>query len=517
MSSVLSSDINMGGIYRAMILKQVDTNTSRIYIPCLFNDVLDKTKMPVDAQGNINEDIYQKYEKIYPLAKWCVSVDTTAHSQYEGKPCWIVFEGGNLKYPIIVGFFNSFIQTLMTNSENAGNSNGNIGGTVSNFLKFCAEATSVGEGGYQAYSDGRNRVEQGGRDWLSIGYIQWTWSSTAGDSGVKALLKRFQNTVPAEFARIDTSGIAGWIQEDRKYPGTIQTIDLHRANIKSLLSLPESKDIQISFAADEWVLDKHVAPIKKACKLNELVKNPLGVYMQAACIAFLCNVANPWGSLRADVIAFASNPANQDLDKLYKFALTSSMSSSSNGAGGRFSYTTRMEEAYVFIMQQISSGSLTKIMEQVNSSNKIIEIAQRELALGPQRGGAKYWRWAGWTHRDEWCAMFVSYCASEAGLVKSGVFVNSAGVNAHKLHFISRTKFKRSNEYTPNPGDAVFFDWSLTEVHKDNTLARFDHIGLFEKMDANLIYVIEGNSGDELHRRRYSKNDNRLAGYGAIT
>ncbi|MGM9998427.1 MAG: CHAP domain-containing protein [Candidatus Bruticola sp.] len=59
--------------------------------------------------------------------------------------------------------------------------------------------------------------------------------------------------------------------------------------------------------------------------------------------------------------------------------------------------------------------------------------------------------------------------------------------------------------YTPQPGDAILFDWQ-----GDGTS---DHIGIVEKVANGKVYTIEGNSSDSVARRSYSLNSSKVMGY----
>lgn len=54
----------------------------------------------------------------------------------------------------------------------------------------------------------------------------------------------------------------------------------------------------------------------------------------------------------------------------------------------------------------------------------------------------------------------------------------------------------------------IFFDW--------NDDGRSDHVGIVEKCENEMIYVIEGNSGDACRRQRYPLGSGEIAGYGTM-
>ena len=112
-------------------------------------------------------------------------------------------------------------------------------------------------------------------------------------------------------------------------------------------------------------------------------------------------------------------------------------------------------------------------------------------------GGKKYWEWYGFKQKVNWCA-------SESGDLGTNIPKFAAvmdGMNWFKNH----DKWK-GKKYLPSPGDIVFFDW------QNNNLP--DHVGIIENIDDNYIYVIEGNSSDEVKRNQYLKDYEHIFGYG---
>jgi peptidoglycan hydrolase-like protein with peptidoglycan-binding domain len=108
---------------------------------------------------------------------------------------------------------------------------------------------------------------------------------------------------------------------------------------------------------------------------------------------------------------------------------------------------------------------------------------------------------------EAWCADFVSYCATKAGL-----HMNTASAQGVQDAITKQGNWKgRSN---PQPGDAVTFDWQ-----GQNGWA--DHVGMVEKTfkkDGKLwIQTIEGNSGDQVRRRTYPADSAVIKGYGTLS
>lgn len=102
---------------------------------------------------------------------------------------------------------------------------------------------------------------------------------------------------------------------------------------------------------------------------------------------------------------------------------------------------------------------------------------------------------------DDWCAAFVTVIGDITGASKC--IGRECGV--HRFGQIFRKKGIWIGLEKPRPGDIVIFDWQKN--------AWMDHIGIVEKLSANKVTVIEGNTSKRVARRVYNWNDWRVAGY----
>jgi hypothetical protein len=142
-------------------------------------------------------------------------------------------------------------------------------------------------------------------------------------------------------------------------------------------------------------------------------------------------------------------------------------------------------------------------------SKSIVEVAQKYIG---NKGGEIFWRWMGFGSRVSWCACFASYCADEAGYVKTGILPKSAscekGGKGSWIYWLKkRGLWREAADYTPRTGDLIFFDWG------GDGLA--DHIGIVERVEGRTVHTIEGNTSDTVARRSYSLTSNSVKGYGA--
>lgn len=134
----------------------------------------------------------------------------------------------------------------------------------------------------------------------------------------------------------------------------------------------------------------------------------------------------------------------------------------------------------------------------------IVDIAAREIGIGEYNNGhMKYIGWYGGFGRNTaWCAIFVSWCANQAG-VSTSVIPKYSLVSAGMAWYQRQGRFKKKG-YQPKRGDIVFF--------KERGRS---HTGIVERSDGSRFYTIEGNStNDRVTRRNYLLNEDTLTGFG---
>ena len=145
-------------------------------------------------------------------------------------------------------------------------------------------------------------------------------------------------------------------------------------------------------------------------------------------------------------------------------------------------------------------------------SNELVNLALSQLG---NKGGEKYWRWAGLSKRCEWCALFVSWCGDKTGLRAAGQipyfsFV-SDGVSFYKKNgkWIDGSEVNTSNyDKLIYPGMIIFFDWEPD--------GKPNHVGIVTKVENDRIYTVEGNSSDAVREKNYAANSNHIFGFGVI-
>lgn len=135
MEKLISSDIASAGIWRALIVKPIDQGRFSIYIPALH-----KAQMPFKDPENPKNGLIETNDKgefssggltmtlnDYPIANSCVWQARTVMDT--GECVWVMFENGDVNYPVIMGQVGSNIAltwdvaSLMSGASGSSSSN----------------------------------------------------------------------------------------------------------------------------------------------------------------------------------------------------------------------------------------------------------------------------------------------------------------------------------------------------------------------------------------------------------
>ena len=139
-----------------------------------------------------------------------------------------------------------------------------------------------------------------------------------------------------------------------------------------------------------------------------------------------------------------------------------------------------------------------------NQASDIVGVAQTQVGYSEGYNSyTKYGDWYGLPNSD-WCAMFVSWCANQAG-VDNSVFPSFALCSAGCDWFIKQGRFHYSGGYTPQAGDLIFYA-SYGSIY---------HVGLVTGSDGSNVYSIEGNYSDRVSNVSYSLGYSDILGYAS--
>lgn len=153
--------------------------------------------------------------------------------------------------------------------------------------------------------------------------------------------------------------------------------------------------------------------------------------------------------------------------------------------------------------------SVYKVPVSGTGVQKMVNVAKHELSWGFAEDNSNnitpYGQWYG-LQGGAWCAMFVSWCASQAGILGTTVpryAYCPYGVNDYR----AKGKFySRSGGYVPSIGDTIFF-WNSAD-------GVVGHTGIVVGVTATDVITIEGNATDAVRQKRYNRTNTYIHGYG---
>lgn len=125
-------------------------------------------------------------------------------------------------------------------------------------------------------------------------------------------------------------------------------------------------------------------------------------------------------------------------------------------------------------------------------------------------GYTRYGDWYGYPHGD-WCAMFVSFCLHYADVKDMPL---DCEVNSWIKNLTEEKLYHTPENYTPKPGDLIFFDW------QNNDSA--DHVGLVAEIIPETEYepvkikTLEGNSSNSVEYVYYDLDSPVIFGYSEL-
>ena len=129
---------------------------------------------------------------------------------------------------------------------------------------------------------------------------------------------------------------------------------------------------------------------------------------------------------------------------------------------------------------------------------------------GTVHGYTRYGEWYGVPHGD-WCGMFVSFCLRYAEV--DNIPINY-GVRPWIEDLRERKLYHTAEEYTPRPGDIVFYDWEGDGLS--------DHVGIVAEIieateeEPAKLKAIEGNSSNCVQYVTYDLDDEVILGYSEL-
>lgn len=114
-------------------------------------------------------------------------------------------------------------------------------------------------------------------------------------------------------------------------------------------------------------------------------------------------------------------------------------------------------------------------------------------------------------YTDEWCATFVSAVAIACGYTD----IIPTECSCPKMIELLKAKnsWMENDSYVPAPGDLLMYDWDDTNKNAENTGSP-NHVGIVEKVENNIMTIIEGNYKNAVTRREVAINGQYIRGFG---
>ncbi|MBQ9885608.1 MAG: CHAP domain-containing protein [Lachnospiraceae bacterium] len=143
----------------------------------------------------------------------------------------------------------------------------------------------------------------------------------------------------------------------------------------------------------------------------------------------------------------------------------------------------------------------------INSGNDLADL----LGIASTQTGyyraentpTKYGIWYGYPN-DAWCAMFISWCADQAG-IPTDVIKPFCRCRSEAAWFQQIGRWAEPSGYVPKAGDIIFYHYNGSTIN---------HVGIVTGADNQYVYSIEGNHNNAVESTLHELNDPAIVGYG---
>ena len=140
---------------------------------------------------------------------------------------------------------------------------------------------------------------------------------------------------------------------------------------------------------------------------------------------------------------------------------------------------------------QIVKQYITSISNNNSQGNSAIVKAAKELNEGIHKGGTKYWQWYGFNGRVEWCAILFLIMLKKLEL-------------KWNILPIAQLVLKILKRITNGLGKEVCLKWEYHLFDWDGDSISY-YVGIVEKVENEVVYTIEENSGNKIAKLSYEK------------
>ena len=123
---LINKDSSYSGTYRVKVFEIA--GKIRVYIPGISQI------NPFDANGHLMGDVVSKNMSAFPVAQWCAYNLESCELENISEPMWCMFEGGDVKKPVIISY--TFPKVVIQTSNSSDGSGGSGGGSNSSTGSF---------------------------------------------------------------------------------------------------------------------------------------------------------------------------------------------------------------------------------------------------------------------------------------------------------------------------------------------------------------------------------------------
>lgn len=192
--------------------------------------------------------------------------------------------------------------------------------------------------------------------------------------------------------------------------------------------------------------------------------------------------------------------------------------------GSRFTVTRTTLGTTTLTAQWERKESLAPVSGSVKEKiENMVQFALSKVGTG----GSETWKY--WGFEEEWCCMFMTYCADKGGgLIDPNVYEDQWGsghlpkcAGQRELASLLQAKGQlvfASSGYIPQRGNLIFFSKS----GRTTNTSSFSHIGIVTGYSDGTVYTVEGNTGtynrytSYVKEKSYDLDAERICAYGII-
>lgn len=165
--------------------------------------------------------------------------------------------------------------------------------------------------------------------------------------------------------------------------------------------------------------------------------------------------------------------------------------------------TSTYKAIHQYVQKVLGSGAT---QNSTSLRTKLLQIAQAEV--GTKETGSNECKYNDWYYGHHvagsaypWCAVFVSWCANQAGMLNTFI-PKTASCSEGMSWYSKKGWYKQKGSYTPQAGDIIYFGGG-------------SHTGIVKSCDGSTVHTIEGNSSNSVKENSYSVGSSYISGYGA--